>query len=615
LFYPHGGLTGPAVGLRRSSRRVVVTGLAALLAVPAVLVGGGQPASAGFYTYVDAISATVVDAGQPTTALPLTGSALVGSEEDGNGGEPSRVYFTFDLTPYHGKQVISAGAITGETSVNDCDKPRALELWRTDTPVTPPTWQDAPTVREKVADLAPDAPCGATSFQTVITPALQQAVTAGWDSVTYLVRVAGDLEQDAQYGRHIKPLGLSLHVNGAPNAPGALSVLGKPCTTDMFVPEATPYLTTVLTDPDHDSAHAEQLTATFAWWPADRPADRTESTTGQLSSGSVFRYTVPAGLLTDGGTYVFVVRATDPTGAVSAWSAECRFTVDTTSPAPPTVSSTDYPDDDGWHGGPGIPGEFTFGANGSTDTVRYRYSLPGGSPVEVAADAPGGSVTVPIAPQSEGPASLSVHAVDRAGRMSTVTTYRFLVRTTSPTIVDANPTAGFGEARTLTFQPRMENVVEYTYRLNDGPEQTVAAAADGTATVTVIPAKPGGNNVYVRSRTADGLPSGEGRYYIYLASRPTVSSIEYPINAPLTGAPAGTPGTFVFQPGMPGVTEYVYSIAFGPAQTVAAGPDGSASMSYTPATSKSYRITVYSRTADGVVSETFTGTFYASKAS
>ncbi|GLY26523.1 hypothetical protein [Micromonospora sp. NBRC 101691] len=615
MLDPHGGLTGPAAGLRRAARRAVVTGLAALLAVPAALVGGAQPASAGFYTYLDATSATVVNSGQPTTALPFTGSALVGSGEDGDGGEPSRVYFTFDLTPYHGKQVISAGAITGEASVNDCDKPRALELWRTDTPVTAPTWRDAPTVREKVADLAPGAPCGASTFETVITPALQQAVTAGWDSVTYLVRVAGDLEQDAQYGRHIKPLGLSLHVNGAPNTPGALSVLGRPCTTDMFVPEAAPYLTAVLTDPDHAPIHTEQLTATFAWWPADRPAERTESTTGKKTSGSVFRHDVPAGLLTDAGTYVFVVRATDPNGAVSAWSPECRFTVDTTSPASPAVSSADYPDENDSYGGPGIPGEFTFGANGSTDTVRYRYSLPGGAFTEVAADGPGGSATVSIAPLRDGSQYLSVRALDRAGNISAVTNHYFRVRTTSPTIVDGNPTAGFGEARTLTFQPRMENVVEYTYRLNDGPEQTVASAADGTATVTIVPAKAGWNDVYVRSRTADNLPSGEANHRFHLATKPTVSSVEYPINTPLTGAPAGTPGTFVFQPGMPGVTEYVYSIAFGPTQTVAAGPDGSASMSYTPSTSKIYRITVYSRTADGAVSETFTGTFYASKPS
>ncbi|MFI6823549.1 hypothetical protein ACIBJE_21790 [Micromonospora sp. NPDC050187] len=600
---------------RSTWRRFLGGGLATLLAAGGALLATGQPATAAL-TYVAPTSASFTDSARPTTAFPVTdGTAPVGTWQDADGKHTSRAYFTFDLTPYRHKQVIKAVGMTGETSVSDCDKPRALELWRTDTPATMPTWQDAPTVREKVGDVAPTAPCGIDYLEMLLTPALQQAVDAGWDSVTYLARIGGDLEENKHHARRIKTLGISLEANGAPNAPGASSILGMPCTTDMFVPEATPYLTTVLTDPDHDSAHAERLTATFAWWPADRPADRTERTTSWQSSGLSFRYDVPEGLLADGETYVFVVRATDPNGAVSIWSPECRFTVDTTSPVTPTVSSTDYPDENDWYGGPGIPGEFTFGANGSTDTVRYRYSLPSGAFAEVAADEPGGSATVSIAPLRDGPQYLSVQALDRAGNISAVTNHYFRVRTTSPTIVDGNPTAGFGEARTLTFQPRMENVVEYTYRLNDGPEQTVAAGTDGTATVTITPTKPGWNDVDVRSRTVDNLPSGEANHRFYLATKPTVSSVEYPLNTPLTGAPAGTPGTFVFQPGMPGVTEYVYSIAFGPAQTVAAGPDGSASMSYTPPTSKIYRITVYGRTADGIVSETFTGTFYAGKAS
>lgn len=190
----------------------------------------------------------------------------------------------------------------------------------------------------------------------------------------------------------------------------------------------------------------------------------------------------------------------------------------------------------------------------------------------------------------------------------------FRVRTTSPTITDANPTAGYGQPRTLTFAPRMEDVVEYTYRLDDGPEQTVPAAADGTATVTITPTKPGYNTVYVRSRTAGDLPSGEGSYRFQLATKPTVSSVEYPINK-VQGAVAGTPGTFVLKAGMPGVTEFVYSFDGRPVQTVAAGADGSASVGYTPTTAGIHRITVYTRTGDGIVSETFSGTFYASRAS
>lgn len=304
-------------------------------------------------------------------------------------------------------------------------------------------------------------------------------------------------------------------------------------------------------------------------------------------------------------TTAAVLAVTGPPAAAGPATAQ------DTAPAQPTVSSTDYPADDGWYGGPGIPGLFTFAAaTGDADVVGFRYALMGGPANSVAADQPGGSATVTVVPDDDGPRTLSVQAVDQAGNVSPITSYTFRVRVTSPTITDGDPTAGYGQPRALTFAPGMEDVVEYTYRLNDGPEQTVAAATDGGATVTITPT-PGYNTVYVRSRTAAGLPSGEATYRFHLATKPTVNSVEYPLNK--TGAPAGTPGTFVFGPGMPGVTEYVYSFDGRPTQTVAAGVDGSASVTYTPTTAGIHRIAVYTRTGDGIVSETLSGTFLAAR--
>ncbi|MER5701141.1 hypothetical protein ABT023_04170 [Micromonospora sp. NPDC002296] len=400
--------------------------------------------------------------------------------------------------------------------------------------------------------------------------------------------------------------------NTAPDVPGNLSVADLTCAAGLAVSTTTPYFRATVSDPDAQPAAMEQVTATFAWWPVEQPTQRTEWTSSAKAAPGQFRYDVPAGSLVDGGTYAFAVRATDSADAASAWSAECRFTVDTTQPAQPTVSSPDYPADLGWYGGPGIPGQFTFAANGDTDTDKFRYDLSGGPTSYVAPDQPGGSATVTITPDDDGPRVLSVRAVDRAGNVSPATTYTFRVRVTSPMITDGNPTAGYGQPRALTFAPGMDDVAEYTYRLNDGPEQIVGAAVDGTATVTVTPTRPGYNDVYVRSRTAGDLPSGEAHHRFYLATKPTVSSVEYPIGK--LGAVAGTPGTFVFGPGMAGVTEYVYSFDGRPAQTVAAGTDGSASVTYTPTTATIHRVAVYTRTGDGVVSETLSGTFLVGRA-
>ena len=122
-------------------------------------------------------------------------------------------------------------------------------------------------------------------------------------------------------------------------------------------------------------------------------------------------------------------------------------------------------------------------------------------------------------------------------------------------------------------------------------------------TVTVVPRRPGTNQVTVTSRTSDGLPSGTARLNIHLATAPSVSSVEYPIGG-RTGAPTGTPGTFVFRPGMPDTVEYTWSVNSAPRQTVAAEADGTASVVYTPTRSGHHTLRVYSRSSDGTVSET-----------
>ncbi|MEU2665618.1 hypothetical protein [Micromonospora sp. NPDC007220] len=608
------GSTGvPAVRRKRAPRRLLATGLAALLTATSVLVVTAAPATAGPSRFILPTSGSWTDAHQPSTATVETdGTVPVGTWKSGDDKHTSRAYFTYNLAPFQGKHIIRALGVTEETAVNDCSKPREIELWRTDVPTSAPTWETSPAVREKVADIAPSAPCQG-QLEVLLTEAVRQAVEAGQTSITFMTRIAGHHESKLPYGRWIRELGISIEANTPPDVPTELGINGYPYACELQIGTTTPYLAAKVTDPDAAPSNTEPVTATFAWWPVDDPTMRTEWTSPAKAAGSIFRYDVPAGQMAD-GRYAFAVRATDGVGNASAWSAECRFTVDTTSPTPPTVSSTDYPADDGWYGGPGIPGQFTFSAGGDTDTVKFRYSLSGQPTTEVAADAPGGSAAVTIAPDRDGPRTLTVEAMDLAGNRSPATSYVFRVRTTSPTITDANPTAGYGQPRTLTFAPRMEDVVEYTYRLDDGPEQTVPAAADGTATVTITPAKPGYTTVYVRSRTAGDLPSGEGSYRFHLATKPTVSSVEYPINK-FQGAVAGTPGTFVFEAGMPGVTEFVYSLDGRPAETVAAGADGSASVAYTPMTAGIRRVTVYTRTGDGTVSETFSGTFYVSRAS
>ncbi|MCW3813060.1 DNRLRE domain-containing protein [Micromonospora sp. DR5-3] len=589
---------------RRVPRRFLIAGLAAVLASTGALAVTGQPAAAAPTRWVLPTSTSYTDARQPTAAFPTAGSEdlPVGTWEADGVKHTSRAYFTFDLTPYRGKEIISAQLQTGEASVDDCDKPRELELWRTDTPATAPTWADAPAVHEKVGDLGATAThCPAGYLELLVTAAVQRAVDEGRDSLTLMARIAGDHEEGKHFGRRIERPGISLDANAAPNLPGKLTVHGLACADGLLIGTTTPILSAEVTDPDKVDGYAGDLvTATFAWWPVDRPAERTEWTSYGLYAPDRFTYSVPSGLMANGGTYAFAVKAADQ-HASSDWSPECRFTVDTQVPPAPTVSSTDYPS--GWnppgYGGPGIPGRFTF-TSAADDVAGYRWG-PSGTTTYVAADA-SGAATITWAPTDYGLKRLYVQAVDRTGNRSTVTTYEFRVRNTAPTVADGNPDGRLGETRPFTFAPNMTDVVEYVWQLNSGAEQTVAADADGRATVQVTPTTAT-NTLHVRSRTRDGLLSGDAGYRFTVRTEPSVSSAQWPLDGTV-GAPVGTAGSFVFTPAMDGVTEYVYSFDYGEWRTVAAGADGTATVSYTPTEAYQHSIQVFSRTGDGIQSAT-----------
>ncbi|MEU3454077.1 hypothetical protein ABZ671_10795 [Micromonospora sp. NPDC006766] len=598
---------------RRIPRRFLTTGLAALLATTGALAVTGQPASA-VEAYVHPVEAAWTDKAQPNRSFPAEdGSFPVGTwKTSTDGTHTSRAYFTFDLTPFHGQRIVSAQTVTSERSVNNCDKPRELQLWRTENPTSAPTWHNAPAAVEKVADLSVLGPaCPVRYLSTVITDAISAAVKAGQDKITFMLRI-GQHENGVHWGRRMNTLDVSLEHNRAPNVPDKLSVAGLMCRDDLFIGTTRPELQAEVTDPDlNETGGSDQVKATFAWWPVDRATERTEyEYPYTMPSGTRFRYTVPDGVMVHGGTYAFSVRATDQHGDTSDWSPECRFTVDTKVPAAPAVTSTDYPAAPAQptSGGPDIPGKFTFSPNGSDDVVSYQYVSWAGGSGTVAADGPGGTATVTYTPPSPGYQRLDVVSVDRAGNHSPTTRYEFYVRQTAPQVADGNPDGGIGQPRELTFTPGMENVVEYTWWLNEGEPATVRADADGTAKVTITPRQGGGNRVTVTSQTSDGLPSGTAEYFFYLESAPTISSLEYPLDGG-DGAIAGTPGTFSFAAGLPGVTEYVWSISGGKQHTVAAKEDGTASITYTPTEAGHHWIHVFSRNADGDESETAYGYF------
>ncbi|NUO57742.1 MAG: hypothetical protein HOV71_05690 [Hamadaea sp.] len=575
-------------------------GAMALLVGCGIAMAAPQAAQASYTSWVAASSWAYTDS-RDADALHVgeAGGLPVGTWLDAAGKHHmSRAYFTFDLRPYAGKQILRAMGVVDEIAVNDCGTARDWELWRTDPVSSATDWRNPPAEVERLDDPVPSPACPAHYSEALLTGVFQRALGEGRESVTLELRIPADREGNPHLGRRVAPLHVSMTANATPDAPTELSVDAKSCASGdpLWVSDLRPNLRALLADPDSaPPGDAEPLTATFALWPIDQPDARVEWTYGQLSAPFYASTTVPAGAIEDGKSYAFAVRSADG-DAESQWSAPCSFTVDSVRPrVTPTISSEDFQDYPA-KGYVGVPGTFTFTANGVADVVGFYWGewLPG---TFVAADRPGGSATVTWTPTSEGPASIRVMSVDRAGNTSDSASYSFRITSSAPSVQDTTPDAWPGDAHTLLIRAGLPDTASYAYSLDDGAEQTVTAAADGTAQLSVTP-KLTGSWFSIHGIGAAGQVSATTRVFLTVQSAPIVTSTQFPQNG--VGAPVGTEGVFHFAPRMSGVTQYLYSYDSGPWQTVTAGQDGAADITLRPATPGTHRLVVYSRTTDGV---------------
>lgn len=146
-----------------------------------------------------------------------------------------------------------------------------------------------------------------------------------------------------------------------------------------------------------------------------------------IADGHVGSVDVPPGLLTNGERYYFWVRSHDGVNWNTQNSANSPvFTVDTTAPAVPRISSTDYPSDGTWHGGEGRPGQFLLSMPTPDPTLAgYEWGLdtvPSTSGVAATGD-----FSLPVTPTTQGVHVLQVRSVDKAGNRSGVAKYAFNV--------------------------------------------------------------------------------------------------------------------------------------------------------------------------------------------
>ncbi|MEU4248134.1 hypothetical protein AB0F15_12040 [Amycolatopsis sp. NPDC026612] len=244
-----------------------------------------------------------------------------------------------------------------------------------------------------------------------------------------------------------------------------------------------------------------------------------------------------------------------------------------------------------------------FRPGSTTPVTAYIHHLSGQDDETVPAG-PDGTATVKVTPTDPQRHTLQVSV---RSRLST----GYLTAATDALLLSEG---GEPEVETLTTDPiqglpvqfrvhaTLPGSVSVTYHLESGEPATVPLDADGTATITVTPTTSSWNTLYAYTSLVTGIRSAWGEGSAMVASnKPKVTSAEYPESQ--TGGAVGTPGTFVFSSPVPGAVSYTYEFSGGPQGTVAAGPDGTASVVFTPTHTYTNGIFVTTKFADGTVSE------------
>ncbi|MBW0254839.1 DNRLRE domain-containing protein [Cellulomonas sp. PS-H5] len=211
--------------------------------------------------------------------------------------------------------------------------------------------------------------------------------------------------------------------NHTPNAPTGLTVSNATTSgaTGTWTNVATPTLSATLTDRNGGTVNGN-----FTVKRADNGTTVYSGAANGLLSGAVG--SVKTSALADGQKYTVTARVSD--NIVEGPPASLTFGVDTTKPLAPRITSTDYPDDNTWHGAENTAGNFTItpaAIDGSLTTYIWGLDKVPDPAQKVTASATGAASKLTVTPTTAGRHVLQLQALDRAGNASGVLKYAFNV--------------------------------------------------------------------------------------------------------------------------------------------------------------------------------------------
>ncbi|MET9632750.1 LamG domain-containing protein [Lentzea sp. NPDC006480] len=351
----------------------------------------------------------------------------------------SHSYVEMNTVPMAGKWIHSAKLAARVIHSANCDLVEPTGLWSTgmigpDTRFNaePPRFGKQSTTNKKNnADFCPTD--GATEFD--VLGAMRTTAENRVSNWTFVLASDNEANKNDRAWRRfdLNPV-LTVEYNSYPSKAQDLSLERGllPCgeggpANRVYVPTTTPRMRGVVSDPD-----GGVLNSQFALHkgPVGNSSSIAAYFVRDTPSGSYAETQVAPGVINQDGIYNWSI-SSDDGELTSGWKGNCEFVVDTVKPVVPVASSVEYPASVPG-GGVGVTGTFELDSvkSASDDVVKFLYSFTEDGGDSLNKEMPAGvdgKATIRWTPRSAGTQTLFVKTVDRAGNLSDLRRYEFLV--------------------------------------------------------------------------------------------------------------------------------------------------------------------------------------------
>ncbi|MGW7129804.1 LamG-like jellyroll fold domain-containing protein [Streptomyces bobili] len=378
-------------------------------------------------------------------------------------GYVQKLYFEFSPASLKGKNILDATFRVTEPWAFQCD-PRWVDLVRTNNISSATTWSSRPAELDLMVDRdisagrgslcdpdSPDAPVefndNAAETNENLTPTVRDFAAGKFSRLTLQIK-AHDEGDTAAWKRFKNDATLAVKYVGLPDTPtevGIVSGSSYVCASNSAVPNIVSDPTPLVQGKPRTASGGSVGASLRIRWRTEKydgttwalaHTDLDSPTSGYV--GNLIRQPKTLPTLQEGALYrlraLTLSYYEDGTNRLnSGYSAPCYFKVDSTAPKAPQVTfGTPYTEclanDCVAHGGPGVPGTFTFKpAAVDTNVVAYQYKLS--SDTAWSADRAASSPTFTVTPKQAGKHTVYVRAKDNVGtgRYGAETPVEFMV--------------------------------------------------------------------------------------------------------------------------------------------------------------------------------------------